>query len=132
MLKPGGGIAYFNIFIAPEVSPEDRRPYKQEQPELYSRSQQIALLRNAGFARIEETDVTAEYRRTLEALCQANDRHAGSLRRIRGSGDFDTSQRYRRERIRGIDDGIIRRSLFVAERPSLRVRRPSPLLHSAR
>jgi hypothetical protein len=122
VLKPGGRIAYFSIFIAPEVSPEDRRSYKQEQPELYSRSQQIALLRNAGFAPTEETDVTAEYRRTLEALCQANDRHAGSLRRVRGDKDFEDSQRFRLHRLRGIDEGIIRRSLFVAERPSLRVR----------
>ncbi len=122
MLKPGGRIAYFNIFIAPEASPEDRRPYEQEQPELYSRSQQIALLRNAGFARIVETDVTAEYRRTQAALYEANARHARALRRTRGDKDFEDSQRFRLHRLRGIDEGIIRRSLFVAERPFLRVR----------
>jgi hypothetical protein len=119
-LKPGAPVAYFNIFIAQGASREERRRLTNDHAELYTRADQAGLLRNAGFARIKETDVTAQYRRTLEALCQANDRHARSLRRVRGSSDFDNTQRYRRERIRGIDEGIIRRSLFVAERPAVR------------
>lgn len=117
MLKPGGRIAYFNIFIAPGATPEERRPFVQEQPELFSRAEQTALLRNAGFARIVETDVTAEYRRTQAALYEANARRERALRRVRGDEDFENSQRFRLHRLRGIDDGIVRRSLFVAQRP---------------
>ncbi len=120
MLKPGGRIAYFNIFFAQGASREERRRFTKDHAELYTRADQTGLLRHAGFARIRETDVTAEYRRTLDALRQANDRHAQGLRRLQGSDDFDNTQRYRLERIRGIDDGIIRRSLFVAERPAPR------------
>ena len=118
MLRPGGRIAYFNIFIAPDASPDERQSFVQEQPELYSRAEQAALLRNAGFVRIVETDVTAEYRRTQAALYEASARHERALRRTRGSEDFDNSQRFRLHRLEGIDAGIVRRSLFVAERPT--------------
>ena len=118
MLKPGGRVAYFNIFIAPGASPEARRPLVREQPELYSRAEQTALLRSAGFARMVETDVTAEYRRTQSALYEANGRHARALRRTRGDKDFEESQRFRLHRLEAIDAGIVRRSLFVAERPA--------------
>ena len=117
VLKPGGRIAYFNIFISEELSPEQRRNIgKLTPPGLYTRAQQQGLLRTAGFVPIEQRDVTDEFLRVQRALVEANERHAKSLGRALGKSQFDERQEGRRRTLRGIEGGAIKRALFVAER----------------
>lgn len=121
MLKPGGRIAYYNIFIAEELAEDVRRRVgKAASPGVYTRAQQRGLLRSAGFVRIEETDVTDEYLRTQRALYEANARHARTLRKIQGEELFEQRQTDREKALRGIELGFLRRALFVAERPGAR------------
>ena len=118
VLKPGGRIAYFNIFIAEHLPDETRRRIaKAGNPSVYSRSEQLALLRSAGFVNIEATDVTPEYLRVQRAMYEASGRHARALRRVQGRDAFEERQRNRSRTLVGIEAGVLRRSLFVAERP---------------
>ena len=116
MVKPGGRIAYFNIFISHEAPEEEQRRFAQFNPGHYTRAQQQGLLRSAGFVNIEETDVTGEYLRVQRAMYEANERHARALRRAQGNERFEERQRNRLRTLDGIGAGILRRSLFVAER----------------
>ena len=111
-------MAYFNIFISHDAPREEQRYFARFNPGQYSRAEQAGLLRSAGFVRIEETDVTPEYLRVQRALYQANERHALSLRRSLGAARFEENQANRRRALRAIKTGVLRRALFVAERPT--------------
>ncbi len=122
-LKPGGRIAYYNILINDGLPADERRRIAKDTPQgVYTPARQQGLLRTAGFTRIRETDVSAEYLRVQRALLAANDRHARGLRRALGVTDFDERQARRRRTIRALEAGERRRSLLVAQRPQ-RVRR---------
>ena len=117
-LKPGGRIAYYNIFINDELSPDERRRRRGVGPPgVYTRAHQQDMLRSAGFVNIQETDVTEEYGRLQRALYEANKRHARSLRRSLGATTFDETQARRVRTSEGIEAGTLRRSLLFAERP---------------
>ncbi len=117
-LKPSGRIAYYNIFVAEELSTHERRRIaKLGNPNVYTRAEQQSLLHSAGFVRIEEKNVTAEYLRVQRAYYEANARHARSLRRSLGKAKFEEQQASRKRTVQGIEAGVLRRSLFVAERP---------------
>ncbi len=82
---------------------------------IYSRAEQQALLRSAGFVCVEETDVTDEYLRIARAWLAANETHAALVRQSAGEAEFAERQAERRLQIKAIEDGLLRRSLFVAE-----------------
>jgi len=124
VLKPGGRIAYFNIFVAEHLPDETRRRVaKMGNPSVYSRAEQLGLLRSAGFVNIEEKDVSGEYLRVQRAVYEASERHARALRRAQGRETFEERQRSRLRTLENIEAGALRRSLFVAERPPSRRRR---------
>jgi hypothetical protein len=118
VLRSGGRIAYYTIFVAEDLTPRERRRVGKDAPEgLYTREKQQDLLRAAGFERIRETDVTDDYLGIQRALHEANLRHERSLRRVLGDAKFDDAQADRRQSLERIEAGHYRRSLFVAERP---------------
>jgi hypothetical protein len=121
VLKPGGRIAYFNIFVTDDLPERERSRVGKDLPAgVYTRVAQRELLEAAGFAAIQETDVTREFRRTAKALFEANARHERSLRRDLGDGPFEEAQAGRLRTVRNIERGVVRRSLLVARRPPAR------------
>jgi hypothetical protein len=116
LLRPGGQIAFYTIFIPPGVSEADRKRVLAlgDPPELASTTSEEELLRSAGFVDIEETDKTNEYLRTARGWYEARERHAEELREIEGAQAFADGQENRRKRIGFIEAGLQRRSLFVA------------------
>ena len=121
VLKPGGRIGYYNIFIAEHLPAARRRALDKEGfAETYTPARQQGLLRSAGFTNIRETDVTAEYLRIVRAFEVAYKRHERSRRRSLGAKLFDERKRRRERTIAGLEAGEIRRSLFLAERPARR------------
>ena len=121
-LKPGGRIAYYNIFIADDLPADIRRRVGREASnrDVYTRARQRGLLESAGFARIEEHDVTGEYLRVQRALYEANARYERALRKVQGGAVFEERQSNRRRTLLAIEAGYLRRSLLVAERPKRR------------
>jgi len=118
VLRPGGRIGYFNIFITHEIPEQERRRYGRESPWRYTRAEQQALLRSADFVRIEEQDVTDEYLRIQRALYEANARHGQDLRRVQGDAQFEDRQTSRRRTLEQIERGVLKRSLLLAQKPS--------------
>jgi hypothetical protein len=75
------------------------------------------LLERAGFVDVEETDVTAEFRRVGRAWIEEGDRHHEALVALLGASEVDTRQQERRVQQRAVDDGLLLRSLLVATKP---------------
>ncbi len=118
LLRPGGGIAFCTIFISPGLSQSAyRRALKQGPPRVASnRREHQELLRSAGFVGVSEADLTAEYLRITRQRLEARDRHATDLRQSLGDSEFEQQQLEGRAQIEAIEAGLLRRSLFVAER----------------
>lgn len=119
LLRPGGRLAFYTIFIPQGLSEADyRRATRAAGPSVTSRRrEQRDLLRSAGFAEVAETDVTDEFLRITRALLEARERHAPELRESEGESEFARNHTWRRARVAAIEGGLLRRSLFVAERP---------------
>ena len=118
MLRPGGRIAFYTIFIPQGLAERDyRRAARVGAPGVTSwRREQPALLRAAGFSNVSQTDVTPEYLRLLRAWTEARERHAAGLREADGEAAFAEKQRENRARLAAIEAGLLRRCLLVAER----------------
>ncbi len=111
-------MAFYTIFVAPDLPAEARRRARQAGPSsVYSRAEQRALLHSAGFIGITEQDVTDEFLRFQRKLIEANDRHGDAIRRSIGPAAFDQRLAERQASLSAIKAGLLRRSLFVAERP---------------
>jgi len=111
-------MAFYTIYIVEGLTPSQYRWARRSgSPGLASgRRSQLELLRSAGFDDIEEMDLTEEFLRTARAWGEARRRHAEALRAVEGA-DFDGRLKENRIRVRAIESGLIRRSLFVARSP---------------
>ncbi len=74
-------------------------------------------MRSAGFRDVEEIDRTAEYRATLRAWYEVNDRHADEMRALISASAFEERQQERRDALAAVDDGIQRRVLIIGTAP---------------
>ena len=72
------------------------------------------MLRSAGFRDVRATDVTREFRRINGRWLAARERHREELRAAVGEARLKELLADGRDTARGIELGILRRSLFVA------------------
>jgi hypothetical protein len=117
VLRPGGRIAYYNIFVPPGL-PErlHRRALRAGPPAVASRGiSQADLLLRAGFKSVSETDLTADFLKTARAWFEGRQSQEKQLRASCGDAWFEDRQADSRSMIPAIEDGLLRRSLFVAE-----------------
>ena len=77
-----------------------------------------ALLRRAGFVDVAELDGTDEFRVVAKAWIDRWDEHRDILTAIYGDSEFDTRQDDRRLQLHAVEDGLLRRSLFLGSRPA--------------
>lgn len=117
LLRPGGRLAFYTIFIASGLSKAENRRVQSlgDPPEIVAGAVPSELLRSAGFGDFEEVDVTEEYVRTASGWYEARERYASELR-LEGEAEFADSQASRKQRLELIGGGLLRRSLFVAQR----------------
>jgi hypothetical protein len=123
LLRPGGRIAYTTIYVTAGLAPAARRRAQRSGPRaVASRSEQAKLLASAGFADIDEIDVTAAFAVTARAWLRESEAHREELAALEPPGAFDERQRERRAQLAAIDDGLLRRGLLSAGRPFARRR----------
>ena len=117
-LRPAGRIAFYTIFVPAGLSrSEYRRAARAGPSAVTSRGrQQPELLRSAGFTGVREVDVTEDFLRATRAWSEARACYAGQLSQAEGEALFRERQRDYRLQARAIEAGLLRRSLFVAER----------------
>jgi hypothetical protein len=119
LLRPGGRIAYTTIYVAPGLEPKLRRRAQRSGPRaVASRSDQRRLLASAGFTEIDTVDVTTEWASTARGWCSGWSANEAELVALDSRDTFAQRQRERHTQLRAIEDGLLKRSLFSATRPT--------------
>ena len=75
-----------------------------------------SLLRTAGFVNIIASDLTPEYRATLQRWIDATDRRGAVICDIVGEETYNDRRTSRRRTLQAIDDGLLSRYLYTAGR----------------
>lgn len=75
------------------------------------------MLERAGYADAFGIDVTDAFLDTAHAWLRETTQRAGDLAPLEEPGAFDERQVEQQRMISAIEDGLLRRSLFVATRP---------------
>jgi hypothetical protein len=83
-----------------------------------SRDTPAELLRRAGFTDVIELDGTDEFRAVAKEWIHRWDDHRDALTAIYGDPEFESRQLDRRLQLRAVEDGLLRRSLFLGSRSS--------------
>ena len=77
----------------------------------------VELLRRAGFVDVTEIDGTEEFRAVAKEWIDQWDEHRDALTAVYGEPEFESRQHDRRMQLCAVEDGLFRRSLFIASRP---------------
>ena len=75
------------------------------------------MMSAAGFEDIHVTDVTHRFRATQAAWKEQVERHEDELIALAGSQAVRDRRRDQRVQLAAIDDGLLRRAIFVGTRP---------------
>ena len=78
----------------------------------------IELLRRAGFIDVAELDGTDEFRAVATDWIKQWDEHRDALTAVYGEPEYESRQHDRRIQLSAVEDGLLRRSLFIGSRPS--------------
>jgi hypothetical protein len=108
-------MAFFTIFVAPDLSEADYRRALLSGPSFVSsrRRDHPEMLVAAGFSKVEELDLTPQFRETQRAWFDGRDRYARELIAADGAAAFNERQAEGRRQLAGIEAGLLRRALFV-------------------
>jgi hypothetical protein len=108
-------MAFHVIHTPSDLTAEQRREARRTGPfKVLARREYPTLLRTAGLHDVAETDMTGEYAASLRALLDWSADRSDDLRAVLGDELFEERQRDRRLQLRGVEAGVLGRSLFVA------------------
>lgn len=117
LLRPGGRMAFFTIYVAAGLSPEQMQRAEKVGPSAVGApGDHVDLLRAAGFTGIAERDLTADFIETTKSWLRELDAHAEELAPLQPAGAFEERQRERRAMLAATEDGLLRRALYLARR----------------
>jgi hypothetical protein len=112
-------MAFTTIFIAPYLSPAERRRARRVGPRaVATRRDHTDLLTAARFVDVEEHDLTPAFIVTARAWLHESQQHATELAAVESPEVFRERQRDRRAMLAALEDGLLRRALFAGIRPS--------------
>ncbi len=83
-------------------------------PSLVTSAEQIHIVKRAGWSLIERVDMTEEYLETARRELRAYESRAERLRRVLGASEAAQRLSSKREYIPAVEEGLLRRELFVA------------------
>ncbi|HET9477238.1 MAG TPA: hypothetical protein VFP63_07100 [Dehalococcoidia bacterium] len=111
-------MAFYTIFATPGLSEKDYRRARRSGPNHLSTRgiEHKELLASAGLSLVEERDLTRQFLRTAIGWYETRKTYERGLRQADGDAYYEERQHDAIVQIRAIEDGLLRRALFVAER----------------
>jgi hypothetical protein len=108
-------MGFFTIFVPDGLSERDYRRALRSGPNFVSsgRRDHTEMLASAGFTSVEEIDLTAEFLTTTRAWLEGRERYRAELIAAEEAAKFEERQNDSRVQASAIEDGLLRRSLFV-------------------
>ena len=117
ILKPGGRLAFLVIAVADDLTTAERHRALEAGPDHVEAGDGYpGMLDAAGFEDVDFSDVTPEYRITLEAWIREWETEAAGITGLLGAGEFEERQQRRHRASAAIDDGLLQRWLISARR----------------
>ncbi len=117
VLKPGGRIAYYTIYVAPDLSAADYRRIMKFWPQAGTRKRSPSeMLESAGFVDVRETDVTKQYRTTSQVWLEGRQSRYDQLAQAMGEDTLKGKIEEGKAILELIKDGLLRRSLLTGRR----------------
>ena len=117
VLRPGGILAGYLIHTTPGLSDAEEELACELGPSSVSgASSPHALFVEAGFEPVTSEDLTEEFRQTCSALGSARDTLEVELREAEGDEIYEEERRKEVDMRRGMDGGLLVRSLLVARK----------------
>ena len=108
-------MAFLTIHLPAGLSSADRARARASGPRAVdSCGEHDSMLRHAGFDVLVERDLTDAFLDTARAWLRESDALADELTGLEPAGGFDERQEDRRRMIAAVENGLLRRSLFVA------------------
>ena len=115
LLKPGAKMAFYTIHAASGLSAADRNRTRRHGPRFVNaRRDYTSMLRGAWFRRVVAVDVTSEFQRIATRWMRSRERHRDALITTVGDARFREIRSDSALTQRGIELGLLRRSLFIA------------------
>jgi hypothetical protein len=119
VLKPGGRLAFFTIHMATGLTKREQgRARRAGPPALATRRPYPQLLAAAGFTSVEAHDMSDEFTKTAASWFESRSRYEAELRATEGETEYLDCTRERRLLLAAARDGLLKRTLFTAERRS--------------
>jgi len=108
-------MAFYTIHAAPGLSAADRKRARRLGPRLVNaRYDYVSMLDAAGFSKVSAVDVTHEFQRISARWMRARERHRDAVIASVGEARYRELRRDSALTQRGIELGLLRRSLLVA------------------
>ena len=120
LLQPGGRIGGYVIHTADGLTRSElERAAQLGPPQVRADAPPPEMCRIAGLRVTREIDVTTEFEVTCRALLEAREQYREELRLEEGEEAFEYELSRKAQMLQGIQDGLLRRSLVVAEKSGL-------------
>ncbi len=117
MLKPEGRIAYYTIYVPPDLSDADYRGVTKFWPSAATRRREPSeMLRSAGFIDVKETDVTKQYTKTARRWLEGRRRYFDELKDALGEDSLNGKINEGQATLGALKSGLLKRSLLTARR----------------
>ncbi|MCA1693790.1 MAG: hypothetical protein LC749_03165 [Actinobacteria bacterium] len=112
LLRQNGAIAYATIVTSSGL---DRKHHREAlrlgPPAVEARAPDDVLMQKAGFVDVQITDVTSEFLDTARSWRGEFSRHESAVKAVVGEAEWEERQASRAGIIKGIEDGLLRRTL---------------------
>ncbi len=117
LLRRSGRLACLVIEVAPRLDRAGRRRAARcGPPHVATSSSYASLLRSAGFGMVDAIDLTEDYRETAAAWRRERLARADEYRSVVGEAVFADRMSAGVTAVRAIEQGLLRRTLYLASR----------------
>ena len=116
-IRPSGRMVFTVITLAPHLSQTNRRWAIENGPEFIASDDEYpALLEQVGWTILDHQDLTPEYIVSCQRQLQADLEQKDALTMLIGTTEYTERQTRWQSRLMALNDGLLRRELFIATR----------------